>query len=75
MQKMHCMGGVLICRYIRENRMPSVFSHPMGISVCSMRRRLVDQSPAVSSQLPERSSIDIMESDNLLASLSVDGKI
>lgn len=34
-----------------------------------------DQSPALSSVLPERSRADIMESDSLLASLSADGKI
>lgn len=65
-------GGVLLlCRYIRENQTPSVFSHLIGNSVCSRRGRSAHQSPAVSSQLPERSSIDIMESDNLLAILSV----
>lgn len=37
--------------------------------------RSVDYSPALLSPLPERSRTDIMESDSLLAILSVNGKI
>lgn len=54
----------------------SVFPHTTGTGTWSVEGlRSVNQSPALSSVLPERSRADIMESDSLLASLSADGEI